>query len=284
MEKKNMLVLADVPGAVASMAAFQKLKEGILNKETDMLTISNRTYIKRSGWRKIALGFNITTEIVSIEREQFATPTNPKGEWIVHVKARALAPNGRFSEEIGSCQASEVLKQKMEPTVHNIETKAATRAINRAISNLVGGGEVSAEELIETGETASAKPNSSPGPASAAGASHTSESAGGETAAQATPQENAHSSIGWKVRGEPYPLPMEGPDGKLYGFLKKTLDKLPAGTVKEVAEEGRLLGLEISKELAPDKSKELNQVLMWTLQKSSNATKEEIVTEVSTPA
>jgi len=52
MEKKNMLVLADVPGAVASMAAFQKLKEGILNKETDMLTISNRTYIRgRAGGR-----------------------------------------------------------------------------------------------------------------------------------------------------------------------------------------------------------------------------------------
>lgn len=37
----------------------------------------------------------------------------------------------------------EVLKEKL----HNVETKATTRAINKVISNLVGGGEVFGKEI-----------------------------------------------------------------------------------------------------------------------------------------
>jgi len=105
--------------------------------------IEGKKYIKRSGWRKIALAFNVTTEIVKIEREKI------DDVYIVRVIARAIAPNGRISEEVGICDSTEFQKGRLKFSYHNIETKATTRAINRSISNLVGGGELSAEEIIE---------------------------------------------------------------------------------------------------------------------------------------
>ena len=137
--KDLMVVTPNLTGAVETMKAFQDLKTKLLDA-SDTVEIQGKKYIKRSGWRKIALAFNITTEIVSVEHEKIGDI------YVVRVKARAVAPNGRVSEEIAACDSSE-FRGSIAPSIHNIETKAATRAINRAISNLVGGGEVSAEEL-----------------------------------------------------------------------------------------------------------------------------------------
>jgi hypothetical protein len=147
------VVSPDVEGTVNALKKFLELKEEVL-QENDTVMISGKKYIKRSGWRKIALAFNVSTEIISVERDYGSDLK------ICHVKARAIAPNGRISEEIASCDSTEFIyedkdnKKQVKFTIHNMETKAATRAINRAISNLVGGGEVSAEE-IEQGENAS---------------------------------------------------------------------------------------------------------------------------------
>ena len=143
------LVAPNVVEAITSMRAFQELKSKLLD-ENDVVQIEGKKYIKRSGWRKIALAFNISTEIVEISREK----ENEK--YIVRVKARAIAPNGRVSEEIGVCDSSEFESGRLKASIHNIETKATTRALNRAISNLVGGGEVSAEEIIADDEGSSA--------------------------------------------------------------------------------------------------------------------------------
>jgi len=136
------IVLPNVELAKKAMLQFEKIKSEILN-DTDTVIIAGKKYIKRSGWRKIALAFNITTEIVKIEREKI------DDKYIIRVIARAKAPNGRISEEVGICDSSEFNKGELKFTYHNAETKATTRAINRAISNLVGGGELSAEEIIE---------------------------------------------------------------------------------------------------------------------------------------
>ncbi|MEM0325086.1 MAG: hypothetical protein QXW35_04245 [Candidatus Aenigmatarchaeota archaeon] len=135
------IVSPNVEKSIQVMKQFQKLKEQILDNN-DTLIISGKKYIKRSGWRKIALAFNISTEIKSIEREKVDSI------YIVRVIAKATAPNGRVSEEVGISDSSE-FTGNLKATMHNIETKATTRAINRAISNLVGGGELSAEEIIE---------------------------------------------------------------------------------------------------------------------------------------
>ena len=143
-EENNAQIIAkpNVQAALEIMRAFQELKQKVLDAN-DMVTISGKQYTKRSGWRKIAMAFNISTEIVKIEREKI------DNVYVVRVIARATAPGGRISEEAGVCDSTEFERGNLQGTLHNIETKAVTRAINRAISNLVGGGEVSAEEILK---------------------------------------------------------------------------------------------------------------------------------------
>jgi len=133
----------NVQGTIEAMKAFQELKQKVLDAN-DTVMISGKQYIKRSGWRKIAMAFNISTEVVRIEREKIDDKI-----YVVRVIARARTPLGRVSEEAAVCDSSEFERGNLQGTLHNIETKAVTRAINRAISNLVGGGEVSAEEIIK---------------------------------------------------------------------------------------------------------------------------------------
>jgi len=64
------VVLPNVAMAKQAMAQFEQIKTEILNNDTDIVMIEGKKYIKRSGWRKIALAFNVTTEIVKIEREK----------------------------------------------------------------------------------------------------------------------------------------------------------------------------------------------------------------------
>jgi hypothetical protein len=138
------IVKPNVEKTIEVMKLFQEIKEKVLD-ENDIVIISNKKYIKRSGWRKIALAFNITTEIKEIQREKV------DDKYVVRVVARAIAPNGRVSEEVGISDSSE-FSGNLKATLHNIESKAVTRAINRAISNLVGGGELSAEEILNESE------------------------------------------------------------------------------------------------------------------------------------
>ena len=136
----GMPIDADVEFTKNVLNKFFLLKSQVLDIN-DSVNISGRKFIKRSGWRKIALAFNISTEISDVQR------TYADGIWIVYTKARAMAPNGRYAIGTAVCDSSEFATGKLKGTLHNIETKSATRAINRAISDLVGGGEVSAEEL-----------------------------------------------------------------------------------------------------------------------------------------
>jgi hypothetical protein len=81
-ENSITLVYPNVVEAVSTMRAFQELKSKLLD-ENDVVQIEGKKYIKRSGWRKIALAFNISTEIVEVSREE------KDGKYIVRVKARA---------------------------------------------------------------------------------------------------------------------------------------------------------------------------------------------------
>ena len=58
---------------------------------------------------------------------------------------RATLPNGRSVESDALCSRSERGKDKVSD--HTIMSTAKTRATNRAIAELIGAGEVSAEEM-----------------------------------------------------------------------------------------------------------------------------------------
>lgn len=106
----------------------------------DVQVEKGRTFKKKSAWRKLARYFNLSVEIVRIERDDAG------GVFLATVTARAVAPWGQRFEEVGACSTAEATGKRVISTADAIAT-ASTRASNRAISNLIAMGEVSAEEV-----------------------------------------------------------------------------------------------------------------------------------------
>lgn len=158
---------------------FSRVKNELLVAD-DLQTISGNAFITKSGWRKIASAFGVSTNVTSRDKEI------SDGVVTYTVTARAEAPNGQAANGVGSCSSNESnfmvtlekdtknvsldevaeahaafdeddillvdgawrgLKRPKEVSNHDLIATAATRAKNRAISDLVGGGQVSAEEL-----------------------------------------------------------------------------------------------------------------------------------------
>ena len=139
------LALADVR---ASMNDYQHGVRAILD-ESDWQRWTDRdgreqSFVKRAGLRKIALWFGLDLEIVGepvVERDEHGNPVRAR------VVARAVAPNGRHAEDVGACSITERRFSKPE---HDLVATAATRALNRAVADLIGMGDqelVSAEEV-----------------------------------------------------------------------------------------------------------------------------------------
>jgi len=141
IQPANQLMVAPAVSAeegIKIWKQYQDLKEKIKMPE-DVQRIQGRDFLKKSYWRKIARFFNLSVEITEEKKEELGE------RWFAyHFKARATAPNGAFAEGVGSCDNKE--KQE-DNSIHNTRSTAETRAWNRAVSNLVGGGEVSAEEM-----------------------------------------------------------------------------------------------------------------------------------------
>lgn len=118
---------------------IQQLKKDILDK-SDISNIQGRTFVKRSGWRKMASAFAISDRILSKEREDLG---NGDFLWRFEVEAYHSA-SGRSMTAVSVCSSKE---KKFAHVEHDVYATAHTRAVNRAISDLVGLGEVSAEEV-----------------------------------------------------------------------------------------------------------------------------------------
>ena len=142
------VVPLDVESLVALVDAFDKFKSMVL-KESDFWvdTRENKRRVKKSGWLKYALACNLNLE--KIEEREVDKETPPgSGKWVTiyHFDYRAIAQTGRYAEGSGSASSSE--RESSDKMIHDTRSLAQTRAMNRAISNLVGGGEVSAEEVM----------------------------------------------------------------------------------------------------------------------------------------
>lgn len=169
-QSSNSLVrpVENVDEVVGVYEQFEEIKSKLLGKE-DVQEISGSNHITKSGWRKIATAFNLSVDTVNVEK------TVEDGIVSYMVQARATAPNGKSASGSGMCASNEsnhmetvsgtenwdkddddVFKvdgkwRRLLPpkavNEHNIMATAETRAKNRAISDLVGGGQVSAEEM-----------------------------------------------------------------------------------------------------------------------------------------
>ena len=109
----------------------------------DVVKADGRAFKTKSAWLKLARHFSISTYVPEerVRHEQLAD-----GTFIATVIARAVAPWGQTSENVGACATDEATGRRIITKADAIAT-AATRALNRAISNLVAMGEVSAEEI-----------------------------------------------------------------------------------------------------------------------------------------
>lgn len=149
----NVDNVPNVDIAIEQWDAYQKLCKGLLN-ESDYQEIivkekdENGNYVKvkrhfkkKSAWQKLSRAFNVDTSIVDRDIERTKMGRVKEAYYCV----RATLPNGRSVESDALCSRSEKGKDKVSD--HTIMSTAKTRATNRAIAELIGAGETSAEEM-----------------------------------------------------------------------------------------------------------------------------------------
>lgn len=167
------VMAANVSLAVSPEEAFQQwrdyqeLTQRLLD-DSDYQSIGRSKFKKKSAWRKYAKAFNLTDEVTfeHIERDERFRPV------FARIRVRVTAPNGRFTEADQEAHRFE----RCCPTIDgdqcpkrswrnhtcctvdcsgwihwshpgDIPATALTRAKNRAIADMIGAGEVSAEEM-----------------------------------------------------------------------------------------------------------------------------------------
>ena len=155
-KETELIATNNVPNvdvAIEQWDAYQKLCKGLLNdsdyqeiivkeKDEDGNYVKvKRHFKKKSAWQKLSRAFNVDTEIVDREIERTKMGRVREAYYCV----RASLPNGRSVESDALCSRSEKGKDKVSD--HTIMSTAKTRATNRAIAELIGAGEVSAEEM-----------------------------------------------------------------------------------------------------------------------------------------
>lgn len=153
--------LVSVDQAVEQWNIFEDLKQKLLVKD-DYAKIQGKPYVKKSGFRKIAVFFNLSDEIIHEERVD-----REDRSFYWRIKVKATAPNNRTSIGVGICDSNE---RRFSHVEHDVYATAHTRAKNRAISDMVAGGIVSAEEMgadrppAQTPEKKNPKPKTGPPP------------------------------------------------------------------------------------------------------------------------
>ena len=124
--------------AAKAWKLFLELKEKLLTSD-DYQQISGKMFITKSGFRKIAVAFNLSDRILESERVD-----REDGSFYWRIVVEAEADNGRKSTGVGICDSKE---RKFAHVEHDVFATCHTRAKNRAISDMVAGGVVSAEEM-----------------------------------------------------------------------------------------------------------------------------------------
>lgn len=158
----NQFDIVDVDAAAAFMENYQELVTRLLD-ESDYQVINGKKAKKKSAWRKLATAFNISDEIIHHEETRDEDGQIISAKFIV----KATMPNGRSSVAIGECSIYDkiryhgtaknpadketpskfVLRGRFTNVEHDIPATAHTRAKSRAIGDLIGSGENSAEEF-----------------------------------------------------------------------------------------------------------------------------------------
>lgn len=141
----NQVGSVDVNQALADWEAYQQITEKMLN-ESDYQNIGGKAFKTKSAYRKYARAFNVTTKIIKEEiiKDEKLGRKVQEANFIV----RATLPDGRYCDGFGNCSSTE--NKTFSKPNHDIPATAQTRATNRAIADLIGAGDVSAEEMEQS--------------------------------------------------------------------------------------------------------------------------------------
>lgn len=132
----------ELSGSVAELEQrfkeYQNLKEKLLT-DSDKVKIGNTEYIKKSGRTKFEVAFNLSTRVLEERKE--VNPADPS-KYAYHFTVECKADNGRVIQEVGTCDNTE----KSGTAEHVIRAMAKTRATSRAVFEMIGAGDMVAEE------------------------------------------------------------------------------------------------------------------------------------------
>ena len=143
------IVPMDIPRmdieTLKSLTAFvAEVKKELMTEGRDYVVKGGKQYTSRSGFAKLAQGFNLSDEI--LKEEEIVRAGDFYG---FNFTIRVYNSLGRQATGVGSCTVDEpnIQKSHQERPYHDCRSIAYTRAWNRAVSNFVGSAEVSAEEM-----------------------------------------------------------------------------------------------------------------------------------------
>lgn len=117
--------------------------------ENDVQVEGQRSFKKKTAWKKLARYFGISTQVVRQDERYINDAATGDSVFVASCTVRASAPWGQIAESVGACATDEETGRR-KITIADAIATAETRASNRAISNLIAMGEVSAEELSKT--------------------------------------------------------------------------------------------------------------------------------------
>lgn len=141
--ERPLVPVASIMELVEAMKRFEVIKAALLVPDRDTYTVEGAERIRKSGWRKLALAFNISDEIV---REDVVHDTTDPSYLCVHTRVKAWARGGRTVEGTGTASSRE---RKFAHLEHDLHALAHTRAKSRAIADMLGSSDLVAEELEE---------------------------------------------------------------------------------------------------------------------------------------
>jgi hypothetical protein len=134
----------------------RELLDNLLDSQTDVFMAGGQIFKKKSYWRKVLVALNISLQKIEEWKEADKT-----GNITYFFTYRAILPTGQFADSTGACTQNE---EHINRTIHDTRATAETRAKNRAISDLLAFGEVSAEEISQNRDTHYTEKVSSPAP------------------------------------------------------------------------------------------------------------------------
>lgn len=135
-----------------ALVAYRELQQALDRAMPDqIMSLDGKPFRKKGYWRALSTAFGLTVEPIEERREVHGTLDDGSDNYVYVVTYRATTQTGRAATGDGACAAAEKQRGRMKASEHNVRSHAHTRAYNRSVSNLVGFGEVSAEEVDREG-------------------------------------------------------------------------------------------------------------------------------------